>query len=459
MANQRNHAALHKPVEYSNRRTFLKGSAAALALPWLESLPLRAEETGKRTTAAAAIKPPVRFACIYFSNGVEPIHWWAKGSGPDMEIGPGLAPMQPHRADMVFLKGLFNEQAVKHKSAHLGRIPNLLSGAWVSTDQNEIRVGKTMDQVLAESIGRQTPVPSLVLGVEPTELRLEDGLSMIYGSCISWTSATKPATKEIYPARAYDLLVGGRQRELDRSILDELTSDAHRLSADLSKSDRQKLDEYLESIRSIETRIDAATKDQRLEGWRPTLAQPNLPRPGEQLPQNVPAHMKLMLDLVVLAFQMDKTRIATLMLNNDLSQMNFGFLDGVQGSLHLDLTHNGRDPDREAMYLKTNQYHVEQLAYLVQRLKSIDEGGSTLLDNSLLMFCSNLFDGDKHEADEMPILLAGRGGGTLQTGRVLDYRDRDASDRRACSLYLSLLDRFGVNLPSFGDSDRRLAEL
>jgi hypothetical protein len=169
--------------------------------------------------------------------------------------------------------------------------------------------------------------------------------------------------------------------------------------------------------------------------------------------------MRLILDLIVLAFQMDKTRIATCMLNNDLSQMNFGFLDGVQGSLHLDLTHNGRDPKLEAMYLKTNQFHVQQFAYLLNRLKSIDEGGQSLLDNSLIMFCSNLFDGDKHQADEMPVLLAGRGGGSLQTGRVLDYLDRGDENRRACSLYLSLMDRMGVSLPRFGDTDRRLADL
>jgi hypothetical protein len=367
--------------------------------------------------------------------------------------------MQPYREDMVFLKGLFNEQAVVHKSAHLGRIPNLLSGAWVSTDQNEIRCGKTMDQVLAETIGRETAIPSLVLGIEPTELRLEDGLSMIYGSCISWTSPTKPATKEIYPARTFDAIVGCGDRRLDRSVLDQLTEDARRLKREISGADQTKLDEYLESIRSIERRIDAATKDQRLEGWRPTLAQPNMPRPADELPQNVPEHMRLTLDLIVLAFQMDKTRIATCMLNNDLSQMNFGFLEGVQGALHLDLTHNGREPEREAMYLKTNQYHVEQLAYLVKRLKAIDEAGSSLFDNSLLMLCSNLFDGDRHQADEMPILLAGHGGGTLQTGRVLDYRERGDADRRACSLYLSLMDRMGVPLKRFGDADKSLADL
>jgi hypothetical protein len=443
-----------------SRRSFLHGAGIALTLPWLESLPLRAAESGKRVSAPGTDRPPLRLACIFFSNGVEPVHWWAKGSGREMELGPGLTPMQPHREDMLFVQGLFNEQAVRHKSAHLGRSPNLLSGAWVSTDQNEIRVGKSMDQVLAETVGRQTAVPSLVLGIEPTELRLEDGLSMIYGSCISWASATKPATKEIYPARVFDLIVGdGKARQLDRSILDQLTEDARRLKAQISSSDRGKLEEYLESIRSIETRIDTATKQERLEGWRPTLAQPDLPRPPDDLPQNVPQHMRLMLDLVVLAFQMDKTRIATCMLNNDLSQMNFGFLEGVQGSLHLDLTHNGREPEREAMYLKTNQFHVEQFAYLVQRLKAIDEGGQSLLDSSLLMLCSNLFDGDRHQADEMPILLAGKGGGNLATGRILDYRQRGDDNRRACSLYLSLMDRLGVTLPKFGDAHNRLADL
>jgi hypothetical protein len=336
----------------------------------------------------------------------------------------------------------------------------LLSGAWVSTDQNDIRVGKTMDQVLADEIGKATPIPSLVLGIEPTELRLEDGLSMIYGSCISWMSPTRPATKEIYPARVFDMLVGGAKgRQLDRSILDQVLEDAARLKRDISSNDQIKLAEYLDSVRSIEQRIDRATKEGRLEGWRPALREPDMPRPADDLPQDVPEHMKLILDLIVLAFRMDKTRIATCMLNNDLSQMNFGFLEGVRGALHLDLTHNGRDPALEAMYLKTNQFHVQQFAYLIERMKSIDEGGQSLLDNSLLLFCSNLFDGDRHQADEMPMLLAGHGGGSLQTGRVLEYRNRGNDHRRACSLYLSLMDRLGVHPRQFGDTDQRLADL
>ena len=457
MQNARNPAA----GRCFSRRSFLRGAAGfSLALPVLESLPLRAEDTGKLALSSGPATPPVRFACIYFSNGVETVHWWAKGSGAEMELGPGLKPIEPLSDHMIFLSGLYNEQAALHKSAHLGRIANLLSGAWVSTEQSDIRVGKTMDQVLARQIGKQTAVPSLVLGIEPTELRLEDGLSMLYGSCISWASDTKPATKEIYPSRVFDLLVGGsRGRQLDRSILDQVLADAGDLRLAINASDRGKLDEYLESIRDIERRIDGASRDGRLEGWQPTLAQPDIERPAEQLPQDIPEHMRLMLDLIVLAFRMDRTRVATCMLNNDLSQMNFGFLEGVEGSLHLDLTHNGHDPEREAMYLKTNQFHVQQFAYLVKRLSEIDEGKGSLLDHSMLLCCSNLFDGDLHQADEMPMLLAGRGGGSLKTGRILDYRASGDANRRACSLYLSLMDRMGVELPRFGDSDRRLIDL
>ena len=442
-----------------SRRNFLRGAGVVIALPWLESLPLRAAEGAAPVAQAIANKPPVRFGLVYFSNGVEPEHWWAKGSGKTMEIGPALAPMKPHTEHFNFIKGMYNQKAVDSSSPHLGRMPNMLSGAEVSLDPAVIKVGTTMDQVMARHIGAQTSVPSLVLGIEPNELRLEDGVSMIYGSAVSWATPTKPATKEIYPARAFDRLFGdGKGRDLDKSILDSILSDANSLQGKVSVNDRRKLDEYMESIRDIETRIERAGKQQTLEGWRPTITEPNMPRPANELPQDVASHMKLMMDLIVLAFQADKTRIATCMLNNDLSQMNFGFLKGVEGSLHLDLTHNGQKPEAEAMYLRTNQFHMEQFAYLVDRMKNIDEGEGTLLDNSILIGGSNLFDGDKHEADEMPLLLAGRGGGSLQTGRVLDYMAAGDNDkRRACSLYLSIMDRMGVKLDSFGDAKTRLA--
>lgn len=446
----------------TSRRHFLRSAGVALALPWMESLPLLAQDgkAAAATTAAAhAGKPPLRFAHIYFSNGVEPAHWWAKGAGAGMQFGPAAQPLAPVREDIVFLRGLYHQQALSSTSPHLGRM-NLLSGAAVSLDPKEIRVGTSFDQLMAQRIGHRTAVPSLVLGIEPNELRLEDGLSMIYGSSVSWASPIKPAAKEIYPSRTFDQLVGdGTGRKLDRSILDAVLAEAHSLQPKVSAGDRRKLDEYLESVRDIEKRIDHASREERLEGWRPTLRQPNMPRPADDVPQNVPEHMKLMLDLIVLAFQMDKTRVVTLMLNNDLSQMNFKFLEGVRGALHLDLTHNGKTPEMEAMYLKTNQFHVQQFTYLVERLKEVDEGGTSLLDNSMLMFASSLFDGDAHGADQLPVVLAGKAGGRLQTGRILDYLDRGDDNRRACSLYLSLMDMMDVRLDRFGDADKRLQGL
>ena len=256
-----------------SRRHFLRGAGVALALPWMESLPLFAQDK------AAASRPPVRFACLYFSNGVDTKQWWAKGSGAAMEFGTAAQDLAPIREDIVFVKGLYNHKAFIHPSPHQGRMANMLSGASVSTDPSDIRVGATMDQVMAKEIGDRTPVPSMALGIEPNELRLEDGLSMIYGSNISWASATRPATKEIYPARAFDQLVGdGKGRRMDRSILDAVRSDAQSLEPRISATDRKKLDEYLESVRDIEKRIDRASKEERIEGWRPTLEKPNMPR-------------------------------------------------------------------------------------------------------------------------------------------------------------------------------------
>jgi hypothetical protein len=450
-----------RPSLDHSRRHFLRGVGVALALPWLESMPLLAQEGAATAAAGAAGKagPPLRLGIVFFSNGVEPAHWWAKGSGATMELGPGLAPMLPHREDMVFIRGLYSQAALASTSPHLGRM-NLLSGAPISLDPNVIRAGTSMDQVIANAIGDKTAIPSLVLGVEPNELRLEDGLSMIYGSSLSWVSPSKPATKEIYPSRAFDRLVGdGTGRALDRSILDAVRSESASLKPRVSRDDHHKLNEYFEGIRDIEKRIERAGKEQRLEGWRPTIDKPDMPRPKNELPQNVPDHMKLMLDLIVLAFQMDRTRVATLMLNNDLSQMNFKFVDGVQGALHLDLTHNGRVADKEAMYLKTNQFHVQQFAYLTERMKSIPEGETTLLDNSILLGASSLFDGDLHGADQLPILITGKGGGTIKGGRILDYLDKGDANRQVCSLHLTLMDRMGVRLDGFGDATTRLTEL
>ena len=337
---------------------------------------------------------------------------------------------------------------------------NLLSGASVSTDQGEIRVGTSMDQVLANAIGDQTAVPSLVLGVEPTELRLEDGLSMIYGSCISWASATKPATKEIYPSRVFDLLVGDGAGRASTAASSTRCSPKPRPRA-AGQPRRPPEARRVPRIdpRHREAHRARAARRSASRAGGPTLDKPDLPRPKNELPQDVPDHMRLMLDLIVLAFQMDKTRVATLMLNNDLSQMNFGFLEGVQGACTWTSRTTGTCADKEAMYLKTNQFHVAQFAYLIERMKAIAEGEGSparqLAPDGLLEPVRRR----PHEADEMPILLAGRGGGTLKAGRILDYLDKGDANRKVCSLYLSLMDRMGVKLDGFGDATTRLAEL
>ena len=320
----------------NSRRHFLRGVGVALALPWLESLPCgralaeaAAGAKGRPAPAAAAVRRRV-----YFSNGVEPAHWWAKGAGASMEIGPGLKPMVPSARTWSSSSGLFNEQAARHKSPHLGRMPTCSRARGSAPSRTRSASASRWTRSSRNAIGDQTAVPSLVLGIEPTELRLEDGLSMIYGSCISWVVATKPATKEIYPVRVFDLLVGDGTGRRARS--QHPRRGARRSAASLSRRSAAPT-ATSSTIPRIDPRHRAAHRrgagnDGRLEGWRPSLDKPDMPRPADELPQNVPDHMKLMLDLIVLAFQMDKTRIATLMLNNDLSQMNFRFLEGVQGA-------------------------------------------------------------------------------------------------------------------------------
>jgi len=243
-------------TDANSRRHFLRGAGVALALPWLESLPLLKAQDGAKGQGGAAVadpnKPPLRFACIYFSNGIKPANWWAKGRGAGMEFGPSALPLRAIREDLVWVHGLYHQTALTSTSPHLGRM-NMLSGTPVSMNPSDIRVGTSMDQVLAKQLGGQTPLPSLVVGIEPNELRLEDGMSMIYASNISWASPTRPATKEIYPARTFDQLVGdGKGRKLDRSILDAVLQETHDLQPKLGTGDRQKLDEYLESVRDIE---------------------------------------------------------------------------------------------------------------------------------------------------------------------------------------------------------------
>jgi hypothetical protein len=434
------------PRHVLSRRRFLRGLGVTMALPWLESVPVWGDE--RTTTAAGGSEPPVRFACLFSGNGFHSKEWWAKGEGRAMEVGKVLAPLHPHRQKMTFLRGLYNQEALVG-GIHSCQTGNLLTGAHLASG-GEIRSGVSVDQMIANKVGGQTKVPSLVLGCEPSIAALHKNYSMIYSSHISWSSASTPTPLEVYPALAFDRLFRDEVGRADKSVLDAVLGDVAGLKGRVSGPDQHRLDEYLSSVREVERRIDQAGKDRRLQGWRPTLDKPDMPRPPDGVPQDVDQHMRLMADLLVLAFRTDATRVCTLKLNNDHSSLRFPNL-GIDYMIHHLLSHtDGAD------WLKVNQFFTEQVAYIAAKMDAVQEGERTLLDNSMVVFASSMMTGN-HNNDQLPVVLLGGGGGKIKAGRVLDYAGKP--NRKMCSLYLSLMDKAGVHLDGFGDSKERLAEL
>ncbi|MEX2169262.1 MAG: DUF1552 domain-containing protein [Pirellulales bacterium] len=428
-----------------SRRTMLRGIGVTMALPWMESRAVWGDVLGPRQTASEA---PVRLAVLFAGNGFHSKEWWAEGTGPQMKLGQVLEPLADFREKLLFIRGLYNAEALKG-NIHSSQTGNLLSGAPLASG-GDIRSGTSIDQLLAQTYGRSTKVPSLVLGCEKSNPSVHKNYSMLYSSHISWTSPTAPTPLELYPALAFDRLFKDEVTQSDKSVLDSVLEDASDLRRQISTSDQRKLDEYLDSVRSVEARIDEASKQGELQGWRPTLDKPNVPRPPEGLPQNIADHMRLMCDILVLGFQTDTTRITTLKLNNDHSSLRFPHL-GVDYMIHHLLSHSDT-----ADWLKVNQFFVEQLAYIAAKLDSIQEGERTALDNSMLLFCSSMMTGN-HNNDELPVVMLGRGGGKVQTGRVLNVRDQ--TNRQMCRLYLSMMDKMGIQQKTFGDATEPLAEV
>lgn len=427
------------------RRTFLRGIGVSMALPWLESLRVWGDEA---TTPRGASEAAVRLAVLFSGNGFHSKEWWAKGAGAQMELGQVLAPLQEHREKMLFIRGLYNAEALKG-NIHSSQTGNLLSGAPLASG-GEIRSGMSLDQVIAQHQNHATKVPSLVLGCEKSNPSVHKNYSMLYSSHISWSSPTSPTPLELYPALAFDRLFKDEVQRGDKSVLDAVLEDATDFRRTISAADQRKLDEYLESVREVERRIDRAGQKGELQGWRPTLAKPAIARPADGIPQDIGEHMRLMCDILVLAFQTDTTRVCTLKLNNDHSSLRFPNL-GVDYMIHHLLSHSDT-----ADWLKVNQFFIQQLAYIAKKLDATQEGERSALDNSMILYCSSMLTGS-HDATQLPVVVLGRGGGQLQTGRVLDYLGKD--NRKMCSLYLSLMDKAGVHLPSFGDSSERLAEI
>ncbi len=414
-----------------------------MALPWLESVPVWGDEA-----AGASSEPPVRFACLFAGNGFHSNEWWARGEGSQLKLGKVLEPLTPFREKMLFLRGLYNPEALIG-GIHSCQTGNLLTGAHLASG-GEIRSGVSMDQVIGQKLVGQTKVPSLVLGCEQSIAALHKNYSMIYSSHISWSSATAPTPLEIYPALAFDRLFRDEVGRADKSVLDSVMEDASGFRNQVSRSDQHRLDEYLSSVREVEQRIDQAGKQRRLQGWRPTLLKPDMPRPPDGIPQDIDQHMRLMSDILVLAFRTDTTRVCTLKLNNDHSSLRFPNLK-IDYMIHHLLSHSdGAD------WLRVNQFFTEQVAYIASKMDQVEEGPRTLLDNSMLLFLSSMMTG-QHDNQQLPVVLLGRGGGQIKTGRVLDYLDKP--NRRMCSLYLALMDKAGVHLDRFGDSSERLQEI
>ena len=432
----------HELPNFSRRR-FLRGAGVALGLPWLESLAPAAEAAG----------PPVRFAALFMGNGVNSRHWGATMGSAGIEFAKSLAPLAPHAAKVNVFQGLWNPNAT-NDNGHYPKM-NVLSGLKVKRTTTDVEVGTSVDQLMAQAVGRATPLPSVVLGTEPPGYSTDAGYTQIYSAYVSWSSPTTPAPKEIVPRQAFDQLFDdGSRRRADASVLDLVAAEAASLRGRIGGRDRAKLDEYFTSVRELERRIERSAEESRREtgghGWRPTVTKPTLERPGPGIPTEPREHLELMCDILLLAFQMDRTRVATLMLNNDLSNMNFGFLGGIHGGQH-ELSHHANNADRLDQYQRVNEYHMALLARLLAKMDATSEGERTLLDNSMVLFCSSLMDGNSHDSKELPIVLAGGGGGTIQGGRVHDLRGRE--DRRLCRLHLALMQRMGVEVGRFGDAD------
>ncbi len=437
------------------RRAFLRGVGVTMALPWLESLSGWPTASAAATEAGLPAAFPKRFAVLFMGNGVNPNHWWAKGEGAGLQLSKSLEPLEPIKAKVNVIHGLFNKTSTG-LGIHPPMTGNLLSGVPIQKGAI-IHSGISMDQMLANHVGQDTAQASLVLSCEqPMTGFHETNYSNAYGSHISWQSADSPVPNEMYPSLAFDSLFENRGSLRNLSVLDRVKDRAQKLGCQISATDKAKLDEYLTSVREIEKdiermRADKTRADDRArDNGRPVFT---MQRPDNGLPEDLREHTRLMCDLIALAFQTDKTRIASLILARDLSALVYPFLDVREG--HHGASHN----DTSEGYERIARFHLSQLAYLAKRLVEMPEGEGTVLDNSCVMFMSNMFSGSKHDNSKVPIVTAGGLGGTLKTGRALDYLNAGDDNRKLCSLYLGVMDRMGVKLDHFGDADSRLATL
>ena len=458
---------MSKPI---TRRTILRGTGVAMALPWLESLaagaPVGADER--------LSEPPVRTACLFVPNGVRPDHWTPPGDGEDYELTPHLKPLERHKSEFLVLENLWNENTVG-RNGHWPKVPAWLSGGFVErTTGGDLDSGGTsLDQLLANRIGGETPLPSLELGIDAPRTGIDTaggGFPRALGSFLSWADPQTPVPKEIVPQLAFDRLFRNRRTPVvssvnpkdpslvaslqrdETSLLDVVLEQAKDLRRKGSGADQARLDEYFDSVRSVERRIENSLKPQKRwinEGKFP------LDRPAPGLPDEHTEHVRLMLDILLLAFWTDSTRVATFMFGDAQSSQDYSFLEGVsKGSFH-GVSHHRDIPERRDQYERIVTWHVEQFSYFLDRMRKLDEGGSSLLDNSMVLYGGSLSDGNRHTEENLPLILAGRGKGTIRPGRRLRAKPLTPM----CNLHVAMLHRMGVEQESFGDSTGALEGL
>jgi len=435
-----------------SRRSVLRGAGVALGLPWLEAMMPSA------LSAAQKASMPVRMAVLYMANGVNTTTWTPEGQGRDFKLSPTLEPLQDLKDQVMVISNLWNAGA-NTGDGHYVKESSILTCTTISKTLGvDINMhGVSMDQLAAQRVADQTPLPSLELGIEPESTGVDTnvGYTRVYGSHISWSSPTTPLAREINPRSVYERLFRaagpqGNSVKQDTALLDRVLGQARKLRTEVGAADRARIDEYLSIVRSLETRMERAS-DPKRNTWKARVSLDSVVRPTDA-PGSHQEHVRLMLDMIALGFQSDTTRISTFMFGNAVSGINFRFLEGVSNTHH-EISHHTKDPDKLRQYHLINKWHIDQYAYLLRKLRDMKEGEGTVLDNSMILFGSALSDGNSHNPHKLPLVLGGKGGGRLATGQHLAYTE----DTPAANLYVSMLDAFGTPVERFADSTGPLA--
>lgn len=445
-------------IKQLSRRTVLRAAGVSIGLPMLEAM----APIGRAAAAGYRGRRPLRLAFVYAPNGIHMPDWTPASEGSQFELPAILEPLRDLRSQFSILSGLGQQKANANGDGpgdHARAMTTFLTGVQArKTDGADIHAGVSVDQVAAAAVGQRTRFPSLELGADggKTNGSCDSGYSCAYSSTISWKSESQPVPKERDPRLIFERLfedaAAGESRRarnkrlrFSRSILDFAVDDAKRLQRMVGKADQRKLDEYLTGVRELERRVERAGKNEAGPANK-------MPKP-DGIPDSYQEHLRLLADLLVMAFRVDATRISTMVFANEGSNRSYDFIGVPEG--HHSLSHHQNDPEKQAKLRTINRFHVEQLAYLLGQLQQFQEGDTSLLDNTMLVYGGCIGDGNRHDHNNLPILLAGGGGGQLNPGRHVQY----AAKTPLMNLHASLLDRMGVRDNLLGDATGLLEEI